>query len=87
MQFVVTAADKEKVQFLTFSSVTSQREMLFLRASPDLFMTCLIAPPTVVLLVMSNEHLLAAWEALLAFTTGRQLEVSCIAGSPLFREK
>lgn len=77
MQFVVTAADKEKVQFMAFSSVTFQREVLFIRASPALFMTRLTAPPTVVLLVISNEHLLAAWEALLAFTTGRQLEVSC----------
>lgn len=44
-------------------------------------MICLSAPPTLgcisVLLVTMTEHLLAAWEALLAFTTGRQVEVSC----------
>lgn len=81
MQFVVPSADKEKGQVITFPSVTSQRGFLLLRTSPALYMTCLIAPPTLgcisVLLVTMNEHLLAAWEVLLAFTTSRQLEVSC----------
>lgn len=81
MQFEVTAADKETVQVITFSSVLLKRELLFLRTSSALFVTCLTATPTLgcifVLLVTVNEHLLAAWEALLAFTTGRQLEVSC----------
>lgn len=80
MQFVVTAADRKKCRSLHYLEYFSKKAV-FLRTSPALFMTCLIAPPTLgrisVLLVRMNEHLLAAWEALLAVTTGRQLEASC----------
>lgn len=60
------------------------RELLFLRTSSTLFMTCLVAPPMPgcisALLVMIPEHPLTAWEALSAFTAGGQLEVSRQSG-------